>query len=332
MTEREPFRQNRIGTTDVFVSELGYGASALGNLFRPMPDDEPVRIIEEAWSQGVRYFDVAPHYGLGLAEKRLGPALSEHAGFTLSTKVGRVLVPNDDPSGTDLDMLYDVPNTHRRVWDFSPSGVRRSLEDSLDRLGLDRIDIALVHDPDDHFEVARDQAFPELARLRDKGRIGAVGAGMNQWEMLAEFVVHCDIDVVLVAGRYTLLDQSAAEVLLPLCQENGVSVIAAAVYNSGVLATHSSVPGARFNYEPASPSVLERVAQLRRLCDEHGVTLPQVALQFPLRHPAVTSVVVGAASPAEVRTSCELMRQPVPEEFWDALARQGLTGPSWVPA
>ncbi|MGV9862983.1 aldo/keto reductase [Rhodococcus koreensis] len=332
MTEREPFRQNRIGRTDITVSELGYGASALGNLYQEMPEDEPRRIIDEAWSQGVRYFDVAPHYGLGLAETRLGAELREREGYTLSTKVGRILEPNEDTSGNDLENLFAVPSTHRRVWDFSAAGVQRSIADSLDRLGVERIDIALVHDPDDHYEAARDHAFPELARLREQGRIGAIGAGMNQWEMLADFVTHCDLDVVVLAGRYTLLDQTAAETLLPLCQEKGVSVIAAAVFNSGILATHAPNPDARFNYVPASPSIVDRVSRLRRLCDEHGITLPQAALQFPLRHPAVASVLVGASSDAEMRANCENMRAPVPEEFWDALMNEDLTGPAWVPA
>lgn len=331
MSAPDVLRQNRIGNTDVWVSQLGYGASALGNLYTAMEDDEPAGIIDEGWRQGVRYFDVAPHYGLGLAEKRLGAQLCKRSGFTLSTKVGRVLLPNDAPSGKDSD-IFDVPDTHVREWNFTAAGIRRSLEDSLERLGLDRIDIALVHDPDDHFELARDHAFPELARLRDEGLIGAVGVGMNQWQMPAEFVRDCDIDVVLVAGRYTLLDQSAAEVLLPACEANDVSVIAAAVYNSGILATHASNPDARFNYEPAAPALHARLDRIRGVCEDFGVTIPQAALQFPLQHPVVRSVLVGARSVDEIRSNCELMKKPVYQDFWNCLLDSNLIGPAWVPA
>jgi D-threo-aldose 1-dehydrogenase len=258
-----------------------------------------------------------PHYGLGLSERRLGAALRERprGDYVLSTKVGRLLVPH--PGGGRDDEGFDVAATHRRVWDFSRDGVLRSLEQSMERLGLGSVDIALIHDPDRHWKEAVSEAYPALAELRDQGVVKAVGVGMNQWRMLADFVRETDLDVVMLAGRYTLLDQSAASELLPLCLDRGVQVLAAGVFNSGLLATHD--PHGTYDYAPAPPELLDRARRIARVCERHGVTLPQAALAFPFRHPAVASVIVGARSAAEVTRNAALAAAPVPQALWSDL-------------
>lgn len=326
-------RRHLLGSSGVGVSELGLGASCLGNLYSRVSDVDADALVREAWNQGVRFFDAAPHYGLGMAERRLGRGLREHAeraNLTLSTKVGRLLVPNaeSDESMTDMANLFDVPATHHREWDFSPRGVRASLESSLDRMGVERVDLALVHDPDDHLDQALREAVPELVRLRERGRIGAVGVGMNSPEPLVRFV-GTGVDAVMVAGRCTLLDQSATIELLPACERNGVSVLAAGVFNSGVLATEQHAQ-ATFDYRPAGADLLHRADRIAQVCTEYGVTLPQAALHYPLTHPAVASVVVGARSAAEVRADAELLRCPVPAELWGRLRDEKLLEPEWL--
>ncbi|MEO3857236.1 aldo/keto reductase [Acrocarpospora sp. B8E8] len=300
------------------VTRYGLGCAPIGNLFTALTDETARAAVDAAWETGIRLYDTAPHYGLGLSERRLGEALRHRprSEFTLSTKVGRLLAPTDG-TGRD-DQGFDVPATHTRVWDFSADGVRRSLTESLERLGLDSIDIALIHDPDHHWKEAVGEAFPALAELRAQGVIKSVGVGMNQWPMLADFVRETDVDTIMLAGRYTLLDQSAAAELLPLCLERGVSVVAAGVFNSGILATHD-LKGT-YNYVPASPELLDRVRRLARICEKHGVTLPQAALAFPLRHPAVSSVVLGMRSADEVRQNMALAASSIPEALWDDLA------------
>ncbi|MEU7986940.1 aldo/keto reductase [Streptosporangium canum] len=307
------------------VSEYGFGAAPIGNLFTAVGDDEARAAVDAAYDAGFRLFDTAPHYGLGLSERRLGAALAGRPrdSYTLSTKVGRLLVPapTGGPAGRD-DQGFDVPADLRRVWDFSRDGVRRSLEESLERLGLDAVDIVLIHDPDDHWEQAVSEAYPALAELRDQGVVKAVGVGMNQSEMLARFVRETGVDLVMLAGRHTLLDQSGEEELLPLCQERGVSVVAAGVFNSGLLATHD--PSGTYDYAPAPAPLLARARRIAAVCESHGVTLPQAALAFPLRHPAVVSVVVGARSAAEVARNAALTARPVPEDLWAELAAEDL--------
>lgn len=307
------------------VSEYGFGAAPIGNLFTAVGEDEARATVDAAYDAGFRYFDTAPHYGLGLSERRLGAALAGRPrdSYTLSTKVGRLLVPapTGGPAGRD-DQGFDVPADLRRVWDFSRDGVRRSLEESLLRLGLDAVDIVLIHDPDDHWEQAVSEAYPALAELRDQGVVKAVGIGMNQSEMLTRFVRETGVDMVMLAGRHTLLDQSGEEELLPLCQERGVSVVAAGVFNSGLLATHE--PSGTYDYAPASEPLLARARRIAAVCERHGVTLPQAALAFPLRHPAVASVVVGARSAAEVTRNAALTARPVPDDLWAELAAEDL--------
>ena len=221
----------------------GFGAAPIGGLFEAVSDEQARATVDAAWSHGVRLFDTAPHYGVGLSERRLGAALADRKGYVLSTKVGRLLVPS--ASGGRDGQGFDVPAAFERVWDFSGDGVRRSLEESLARLGLDRVDIALIHDPDAHADQAISEAYPALAELRSQGVIGAIGVGMNQWQVPLRFVQETDIDVVMLAGRYTLIDQSGLP-LLDACADRGVRVLAAGVFDSGLLAT--STPGGTYNY------------------------------------------------------------------------------------
>jgi D-threo-aldose 1-dehydrogenase len=317
-------RTTRLGRSDVSVSELAFGAAAIGNLFTAVREEEAQAAIDAAWESGVRYFDTAPHYGLGLSERRLGTALGHRPReqFTVSTKVGRLLRPKDAPVGNDLADGFDVPDTHERVWDFSASGVRRSIEESLVRLGLDRIDIVYLHDPDDHEEQAFDGAYPELERMRAEGMVGAIGAGMNQTRMLDRFVRETDVDVVLLAGRYSLLDQSGLTSLLPAATRRGVSVVVGGVFNSGLLADPK--PSATFDYAPAPAEVLERALRLKELCEEAGVPLRAAALQFPLGHPAVAGVLVGARSAAEACDAATMAGVQIPEQLWRTLRTEGL--------
>ncbi|WP_328507958.1 aldo/keto reductase [Streptomyces sp. NBC_00391] len=319
-------RTRTLGRTEVRVTELAYGAAGIGNLFRPVADEEAAAAVDAAWDAGIRTFDTAPHYGLGLSERRLGAALRDRPRdtYTVSTKVGRLLV-SADTQGDDLANGFAVPATHRRVWDFSADGVRRSLEASLDRLGLDRVDVVLLHDPDVHAEQALDEAYPALERLRAEGVVGAIGVGMNQSALPARFLRETDIDVVLLAGRYTLLEQEGLAELLPEATARGRSVLIGGVFNSGLLIDPK--PGATYDYAPAPEPVLERALRLRAITERHGVSLRAAALRFPLGHPAVASVLTGARSPDEVRDTVEQSRHPVPDALWDELRAEGLLAP-----
>jgi D-threo-aldose 1-dehydrogenase len=280
------------------VTRVGLGGGPLGNLFTALTDDDAAATVHAAWDAGVRYFDTAPLYGHGLSEQRLGRALAAYPRdeFVVSTKVGRLLRP-------DLDFdpgIFRVPRGVAPRFDYSRDGVRRSLDESLERLGMDRIDIALVHDPDDHEEDALDGAFPALVELRDQGVLRAVGAGMNQHEMLSRFVARVDLDCVLLAGRYSLLDRSGAG-FVASCAEAGVGVILGGVLNSGILASGANPSAATFDYEPAPAAIVDRAMALAHECDRAGVALPEAALQFVAADPAVTAIVVGARSPEEIR-------------------------------
>lgn len=306
-----------MGRTDLTIGPLGFGGTAIGNLFARVPDDVADAAVEAAWSAGVRYFDTAPLYGLGLSEERLGRALSRHPReeLVLSTKVGRAVARNPASRGGRAAGLFDVPDDRIAIRDYTADGVRRSLEASLDRLGTDRIDIALVHDPDDHLDQALAEAVPALVRLRDEGVVRAIGAGMNQWQALQLLVERCDLDVVMVAGRLTLLDRTAAP-LLDDCATRGVSVLAAAPYNSGLLALPDPQHDATFDYARVPRELLVRARELAVRAREHGVTLPEVALQFPLRHPSVVAVVTGIATAAEARAAAARLSTQVPATFW----------------
>jgi len=307
------------------LSRLGFGAAAIGNLFTAVDDATARAAVDEAWECGIRYFDTAPHYGLGLSERRLGEALRERprAEFVLSTKVGRILEPVDGPATASDSEGFVVPATSVRRWDFSADGIARSIEDSLGRLGLDRIDIAYLHDPDNHLDQALGEAYPALEKLRGEGVVGAIGVGMNQTAIPTRFVTETDIDVVLLAGRYTLLDQSGARDLLPAAQERGVTVVLGGVFNSGLLANPRTA--ATYNYEPASAELVRRALDIEAVCEEHGVPLRAAALQFGFTHPTVASALVGIRDAEQARDCAAMAGVTVPETLWQALRERGLT-------
>ncbi|MBE8477180.1 aldo/keto reductase, partial [Streptomyces justiciae] len=302
---------------------LGFGAAGLGNLFSEVSDEQAHAAVTAAWDRGIRYYDTAPHYGLGLSERRLGAALREHPRdeYLISTKVGRRLEPST-AGGDDLAHGFAVPATHRRVWDFTEDGIRRTLEASLERLGLDRVDVVYLHDPDDHAEQAFREGYPALEKLRAEGVVGAIGAGMNQAEMLTRFVRDTDVDVVLCAGRYTLLDQSAGTELLPAALAKGTSVVVGGAFNSGLLA--DPTPGATYNYTRAPEELLNRALRMKEAAERHGISLRAAALAFCAAHPAITSVLVGARSAAEVHDCADQFATPVPDAFWQELRETGL--------
>ncbi|MGC4756656.1 aldo/keto reductase [Micromonospora trifolii] len=308
------------------LTELGFGAAQGGNLYRTTTDEEFASAVDAAWEAGVRYFDTAPHYGLGLSERRLGAALRQRPRdeYVVSTKVGRLLVPSPEDAHLRDSDGFDVPATHRRVWDFSRDGVLRSIEASLERTGLDRIDVVYLHDPDDHWEQAAHEAVPALIDLRDQGVVGAIGAGMNQSAMLARFVRETDVDVMMCAGRYTLLEQGGAADLLPAAENRGVGVVIAGVYNSGLLSRDRPPADAVYNYQQAPAALIERARRIATVCETYGVTLPQAALAFVRRHPAVVSTVVGVRNEAQAVETVRRSGIVVPEELWDDLAAAGL--------
>ncbi|HEY2637548.1 MAG TPA: aldo/keto reductase [Solirubrobacteraceae bacterium] len=313
-----------IGRTGVRVTRLSLGGAPLGGLYETVAGEQAAATVQAAWAAGVRSFDTAPQYGLGASEARLGHALTERprADYILATKVGRLVVGAAE--GDEENAAHAFAGTADRAlrFDFSRDGVRRSLAASLDRLGLDRVDVVHVHDPEDHLDAALAEAFPALAELRAEGAIGAVGAGMNYVAPLRRIVAEADVDCVLVAGRYTLLDHDEGRVLLDECAARGVSVLAAGVFNSGVLADPR--PGARFDYAPASPDVIDRARRIAAVCARHDVPLTHAAIAFPLAHPAVASVVVGARSAEEVSTAVAAVAQPVPPALWEDLRAEGL--------
>ncbi|MFC5220695.1 aldo/keto reductase [Streptomyces coerulescens] len=322
--------RHTLGRSGIEVTEIGLGGAAVAGLYRPVSESAAAETIETAWAEGIRYFDTAPHYGLGLSERRIGAGLQgkPRAEYVISTKVGRLLEPSA-AGGDDLEHGFAVPATHRRVWDFSADGMRRSLEESLARLGLDHIDIALLHDPDDHGEQAFHEAYPELERLRAEGVVRAIGAGMNQTAMLTRFLIDTDVDVVLCAGRYTLLEQSALAELLPAALDRGKSVIVGGVFNSGLLADPK--PGATYDYGAAPEELLRRALRMREITEAGGSPLRAAAMQFPFGHPAVASVLTGARSAAEVRDAVQMLNSPVAADVWEKLRAEGLTGSAPVP-
>lgn len=304
---------------------LGFGGAPIGNLYRRIDDETAIGAVTEAWDQGLRYFDTAPHYGLGLSERRLGEALSDRPReeYLLSTKVGRLIRPAERARELDNEG-FAVPGDRVRVRDYSGEGIRRSIEESLERLGTEHIDIAFIHDPDDYWTEAIAGAVPMLNQLRDEGIIGAWGAGMNQAEMLTRFVRETDIDLVMQAGRYTLLEQGGRDELIPECECRGVGIVNVGVFNSGILANEDPLAQAKYNYEEAPSQIVEKAQKLSVLATAHGTTLPAVALAFSLRDPAVTNVTVGMRTADQVRRNAELFRQPVPEAYWDEAVDAGL--------
>jgi D-threo-aldose 1-dehydrogenase len=296
---------------------LVFGGAPIAGLYAPVSNAVAAATLQAAWDAGIRAFDTAPHYGVGLSEQRIGDFLAgrPRAEFVVSTKVGRRLVPASGPVD-GVDEFYDTPALSR-VRDYSADGTRRSLEDSLRRLRLDRLDIALIHDPDEHMAEALDGAYPALARLRADGTVGAIGVGVTSTAVAEWFVTRCDLDYVLIAGRYTLLDDSAARSLFPLCRSRGVAVLAGGVFNSGILAG-----GTRYEYALAPPDVLARAGRIAEACARHHVPVAAAALRFVLRHPAVTAAVVGARTPDEIRADAGYLSFPVPDALWAELDSQ----------
>ena len=306
------------------ISQLGLGTATLGGMYTSVSESDVSDAIHTALDLGITYIDTAPHYGKGAAERRLGRYLDgvPRSSYVLSTKVGRLLVPSEHPIDNDF---IDSDQSVERLYDFSAGGVERSLTESLERLGQDHVEIVLIHDPDDYADQAISEAYSALKNMRDQGIIKAIGVGMNQSAIPTRFVKETDIDLVLIAGRYSLLDQSAANDLLPAALERGVSVIAAGVFNSGILA--NPVSGSMYNYSPASEEILDRARKMNSVLKEFGISISQAALQFPLRHPAVKAVLVGCRSGAEVRENVAAFNSDIPEDAWAALAEfQTATG------
>lgn len=318
----------RLGRTALTVTALGFGATAIGGMYTPVSDDEAVDTVAAAWEAGVRYFDTAPQYGRGNGERRLGLGMTPYRrdDYVLSSKVGRLLRADAEPHPDDFDSTgrpydADAPDV-ATVYDYSRDGVLRSIEESLVRLGTDRLDIALVHDPDNYVDDALATALPTLIELREQKVVTAIGAGMNQTAALERFARESDPDMFLLAGRYTLLEQTAFQTFLPLCDERGIAVVAGGVFNSGLLA--DTGPEARYNYDPAPADLVARANQLAAVCARHGVPLKAAALQFPLAHPCVAAVLTGARSRAEVVENVSMFDLPIPDDLWRELKSEGL--------
>lgn len=330
----EPFEHLPLGRTGLTVTRLGLGGASIGGLFDPVTDADAALVVEHAWRLGVRYFDVAPLYGYGAAERRMGSVLAAlpRDDFVLSTKVGRLvrplaaLRPGDDLDhqaiGDRDDAYYAGVGDRRIVFDYSADGVRRSVEASLERLGLERIDILYIHDPDRHWREALDGAYPALDRLRSEGLVGAIGAGMNQWQMLARFASETDLDVLLLANRYTLLDPGALPELLPRCLERGIAVLVAGVMNSGLMVDPGR--GGHFDYGPPPDGMVARARQISAVCERHGVPVRAAAIQFPLAHPAVTGLIAGVRTPAHLDDYPASLRLQIPAALWAELRAEGL--------
>jgi D-threo-aldose 1-dehydrogenase len=309
-----------VGRTGVHVSRLGLGGVALSGAppatdpQQTTSEDEAVAIIQRSLELGLNYLDTAPMYGVGHSERRYGQALQGRTrdSYVLSTKVGRVLDPV-------------APGSSQMQWsfDFSAQGVRRSFAASLERLGVEQVDMLYMHDPDDHYQQALTEALPVLAELRAQGRVKAIGAGMNQWQMELQFARTGQCDCFLLAGRYTLLDQSALPEFLPYCMEQHISVVAGGPYNSGILAVGPR-EGATFNYRAVSAEILEKARRIHAVCEHYQVPLKAAALQFILAHPAIASVIPGARSVAEVEDNLRMVAWPIPAALWTTLKQDGL--------
>jgi D-threo-aldose 1-dehydrogenase len=323
----KPTDRVRIGQTELNVTRLGFGSAPIGNLLKEVPEADAQGALKSAFDAGLRYFDTAPFYGYGLSENRVGRALADknRDEFVVSTKVGRLIRPGRR-TGTEVfdgDKSYYLANPEMCcVLDYSYDGVMQSHEDSLKRLGLDRVDILHIHDPDDHFDWAVKGAYKALDRLRSEGTIKAVSAGMNQWEMLSRFMDHGDFDCFLLAGRYSLLDQTALPEFLPKCLERGVSVILGGVFNSGLLADPK--PGKTFNYVAAPQELIDQAIRIGGVCERHGVPLKAAALQFPFAHPAIACVLTGVRSATQFQENERLFRLPIPSDLWRELKAEGL--------
>jgi D-threo-aldose 1-dehydrogenase len=323
----DPTQHLRLGRTRVNVTRLGLGTAPLGGLFKPVAEEEAWATVERAYMAGLRFFDTAPLYGHGLAEQRLGHVLQRkpRGEFVLATKVGRLLRQWAPPDSTQYyrgEPFYKDAPPLNPVFDFSYDGVMKSVDESLKRLGLDSIDVLHIHDPDQHFDEALRGACRALNRLREQGTVGAVGVGMNQAKMLVRFAHEADVDCFLLAGRYTLLDQTALHELLPVCLERNIAVIAGGVYNSGILA--GPRPGSTFDYLPAPSELIMRADRLNVACARHSVPLKAAAIQFPMGHPGVAAVLIGCRSTGEVDENIRMFRHEIPVDLWKDLRQERL--------
>ena len=315
--------QLRTGTP---LTRFGLGGAQLGNLGRVTTDEQAHAAVDTAWSRGSRLFDTAPHYGLGYSELRLGRLLAEHPReeFVLSSKAGRTLVPQEHDEGQLDDGGFAVPAAFRREFDFSRDAILRGVEQSLNRLGVDRLDIVYLHDPDHHWEQASTEGIGALGELREQGVVTSIGVGMNQSAMPARFIRETDIDVVMLAGRFTLLEQGATADLLPAALEHGVGIVNVGVYNSGLLARARVAPGATYDYIPAPEALIDRANAIAEVCEEFETDLPTAAMQFSLRHPAVSSVVLGCRDGRQVSEGIDRLEATIDDALWDALIARGL--------
>jgi len=314
------------------ASRIGLGGGPLGNLYAPLTEAAAQETLQAAWDGGIRHFDSAPFYGSGLAEQRLGRFLAgrQRDAYTISTKVGRVLEPEPEGQGPDPTFPGRPPFVPR--FDYSHDGVMRAFESSLRRLGVDRVDLLLLHDIDTLTHGAAQPARMALAMrsglkamlaLREAGAVRAIGLGVNECAPCLQVLPYADWDCFMLAGRYTLLEQPALDELLPACTQRGIGVIPVGIFNSGILAT-GAVAEARYDYLPAPSDIIARVAAIEAVCARHGVQLASAALRFPLAHPAVAAIVVGARSAAEVAANLALSAAPIPARFWDELKSEGL--------
>jgi D-threo-aldose 1-dehydrogenase len=327
---------DRIGNGGLTFTELGCGTAPLGNLYYAITDDEAHATLEAAWDAGMRYYDTAPQYGLGNSERRIGRFLrpKDRASYVLSTKIGRLLALSSPEDRLGIDKWFEVPS-RREVYDYSYDGVMRSVEFSLERTGLDRFDILYAHDLDvfthgseatrNHYidTLFNDGGYKAMLAMRDQGVVKAIGAGVNEWQAAKMLAERGDMDLFLIAGRYTLLEQDPLETFLPMCVERGIGIVLGGVFNSGILAT-GAAEGAWYNYNPAPPEILERVRRLEAVCKRHGVRLIDAALQFPLAHPAIVSIVIGAKHPKEASAATDLLNAKIPPALWADLKADGL--------
>ena len=320
-----------LGSTGLRLTEISFGAASLGNLYRVTSDDEAAGAVARAWDRGMRYFDTAPHYGLGLSERRLGRALAGYPRdeYVVSTKVGRLLERNPNPTPVDTEG-FDVPGDLRRVWDFSRDGVRRSLDGSLQRLGIDHVEIVYAHDPDQFREGAAREALEALAGLRSQGVVRAIGVGTNAVDELPELFRDGLIDVVMLAGRYTLLEQGGLRTALEPALAAGAGIVDVGVFNSGLLSVAWPATDAKYDYGQAPPELIARARQLATVCERHGTTLPDAAIAFPLLHPAVSSVAIGMRTPEQVDSNLARYERGVPVELWADLIDSQLIDPAAV--
>lgn len=316
-------------------TELGFGAAPLGNLYSAISEPAAQATLNAAWNHGLRYFDTAPLYGLGLSETRINHFLRDKKrdSYVLSTKVGRLLEVCPPEQRTGIGKFFNTPN-RREVFDYSYDGIMRSLEFSLERLGIDHIDIVYAHDcdvfthgseatRDAHVKTFLDGGYKALVKLRDQKVIKAIGAGVNEWQVCETLAKAGDFDLFLLAGRYTLLEQEALNSFLPLCQKRGIGIVLGGPYNSGILATGPK-KGAFYNYDPAPKVILDRVGKIEAICKAHKVKLVEAALRFPLLHPSVVSVIPGAVSPQQVALNVKTLKAKLPKALWKDLKAQGL--------